>query len=231
MFLFHLFELDLWRNSLCLVWHQSMHPCCHVLKNPKDPVKRMPIKDALWHPWLKVLTSVSCRSLSEGLCLDVTEDCLAQQSVVTVLWFSADNVALHFQVKDGKGKFQGSWQRSFEACFPTQEAAKPLVPEEMSNPAGISDIVILDMEKRELNFCFEEVGHFLALQRLFGLKKREKARRSYSFEKISFPIPIPEVPDLMWDERFLRSQSSTLHRCQSALFLVYFGVEKENANL
>lgn len=49
-------------------------------------------------------------------------------------------MAIHFQVKF-EGKFQQSWQRSFEL----RKLRKPLVPEEMSNPAGSSDIAILDM--------------------------------------------------------------------------------------
>lgn len=38
--------------------------------------------------------------------------------------------------------------------FQLRKLRKPLVPEEMSNPAGISDIVILDMEKREFKLLF-----------------------------------------------------------------------------
>lgn len=112
-------------------------------------------------------------------CLDVLmslRTALRNKCVVTVLWCSADNVAIHFQVKF-EGKFQQSWQRSFEL----RKLRKPLVPEEMSNPAGSSDIAILDMYMGA--GAVLKTGPFFGPTEIVGF---EKAWRWYSFEKISF---------------------------------------------
>ena len=149
-FLFHFVQVGSLRNSLWSGWHESMLPCAfgHMEKISRilwsGCPSKMPcgIRGSRFWPQSRFFFPFAFMSKSVGRSMS---RCHWGLPCATNAWWQFYDALQIVWLYIFKGKFQGSWQQRSFACFELRKLRKPLVPEEMSNPAGSSDIVILDM--------------------------------------------------------------------------------------